>query len=434
MFRFIDFKNLADVSVDLSRPVTLLIGPNGSGKSNLIEALQLFSFTAGGRLLSNVTDAGREGALEIRGGLDGCCRNHGPAVSMELTTTSGPSQMPVRYSLVIGRQGEVLAERLDWRRAGSGAVVFQAKLARPGVLDVQYEDFTGGPDWPELALASNRSALSQYESFSPKASRTAEYADRYSAELAACDASVKAVRGELLRLGVLAPVPRLMRGYERMGQASLRTDGGNLSSILDALSTGTEDERAALQRITDRARQVPEEAFAQLRFVRTLLGDVTFLLQRKDSEFGVDARLLSDGTLRALALLTALETCAAGTRLVFEEFDNGIHPSRVKGIVDAVFETAKRRNLNVLLTTHSPATLDAVPDEELQSVLVAHWDAEKQATTMTPLLELPNVSDLLVRGKLGDLVTKRILDQYFTKPSDEDLAKQADEWVRLAQP
>ena len=42
----------------------------------------------------------------------------------------------------------------------------------------------------------------------------------------------------------------------------------------------------------------------------------------------VDARLLSDGTLRMLAVVTALETVPTGSRIIIEEFDNGLHPSR----------------------------------------------------------------------------------------------------------
>lgn len=48
MHRLIDFKSFADVSVNLFRPMTVLIGPNGSGKTNLIEAVELLAFLASG--------------------------------------------------------------------------------------------------------------------------------------------------------------------------------------------------------------------------------------------------------------------------------------------------------------------------------------------------------------------------------------------------
>ena len=39
MFYFRNFKGFADVTLNLERPVTILIGPNGSGKTTLIKIL-----------------------------------------------------------------------------------------------------------------------------------------------------------------------------------------------------------------------------------------------------------------------------------------------------------------------------------------------------------------------------------------------------------
>lgn len=84
----------------------------------------------------------------------------------------------------------------------------------------------------------------------------------------------------------------------------------------------------------------------------------------------IDARLVSDGTLRALAILTALEISAAGSRLVLEELDNGVHPSRVPVLAEALFECAERNRLHVLATTHNPATMNALREEQLNSVIL----------------------------------------------------------------
>jgi recombinational DNA repair ATPase RecF len=74
MFYLRNFKNFAEAELDLDQPVTLLVGPNGSGKSNLIEAVELLSFLASGHRLHEVTDIGREGAIEVRGGLEACAK------------------------------------------------------------------------------------------------------------------------------------------------------------------------------------------------------------------------------------------------------------------------------------------------------------------------------------------------------------------------
>ena len=74
LFYLRTFKNFAAAELDLDQSATLLIGPNGSGKSNLSEAVELLSFLSGGHRLHEVTDIGREGAMEVRGGLEACAR------------------------------------------------------------------------------------------------------------------------------------------------------------------------------------------------------------------------------------------------------------------------------------------------------------------------------------------------------------------------
>lgn len=74
MFYLRNFKNFAAAELDLDQPATLLVGPNGSGKSNLIEAVELLSFLAAGHRLHEITDIGREGAIEVRGGLEACAK------------------------------------------------------------------------------------------------------------------------------------------------------------------------------------------------------------------------------------------------------------------------------------------------------------------------------------------------------------------------
>ncbi|OQY53549.1 MAG: hypothetical protein B6247_14765 [Candidatus Parabeggiatoa sp. nov. 2] len=86
MYYFENFKGFTHAKLDLFKPLTILIGPNGSGKSNLIEAIELLSFIARGGSLPEITELGREGQLEIRGGLPSCARNGQDAFSMGIDT------------------------------------------------------------------------------------------------------------------------------------------------------------------------------------------------------------------------------------------------------------------------------------------------------------------------------------------------------------
>ena len=56
--------------------------------------------------------------------------------------------------------------------------------------------------------------------------------------------------------------------------------------------------------------------------------------------------LLSDGTLKVLAIATALLSVSTGSTLVIEEIDNSIHPSRAHDILNLMRQYAEERGLN----------------------------------------------------------------------------------------
>lgn len=411
-----NFKGFEEVEVDLLRPLTLVIGPNGIGKSNLIEGVELLAFLASGQPLHAVSDLGRGGAFEVRGGLQSCARRPGDTFSLgfgaEVYGDSFPA-ISVDYEITLSTRPtvEVWAERLtvggkDWFRAESDG---------PGLLGVHHTDFDG----PEtrLTLPSGRVVLSQYRSIT----RDDHYEEAHEI--------VEALQQHLRRAYVFDPNSRQMRDYGRVGNSVLLRDGSNLSPVLHALSVGTAEERAALRRITDRVRQLPEEPFGEIAFETTRLGDVMFGFAAESGQAMLDARLLSDGTLRTLAVLTAIETSEPGARVVVEEFDNGLHPSRVAMMLAAIIEAATRRRLNVLVTTHSPAALDSLAPDQLANVQVCHWDSARHAAKLTPLTELPRVDELLERGRLGDLVTRRVLESYLLPVTDAERQDQAKKWL-----
>ena len=227
---------------------------------------------------------------------------------------------------------------------------------------------------------------------------------------------------------VFDPDSRLMRGYERVGNNVLKRDGSNLSAVLYGLSTGDEDQRATLDRLLKSISQLPDEPFVKFDFTRTDLGDVIFSL-RESSGYTVDARVLSDGTLRTLAILTAFETVSEGSRIVVEEFDNGLHPSRVGVLTEAISEVAEKRDLKVLVTTHNPATMNFLTREQLKGVVVCTWDAEKGSASLVRIDQLARYDELLERGRLGDLVARRVIERHLVPDFEERQRKKVMEWL-----
>ena len=178
-------------------------------------------------------------------------------------------------------------------------------------------------------MSATRSVLSQYEHFATKNQKLHE-----SLHL------IRSVRDHLRASFVFDPKPSAMRRYERIGHDSLLRDGSNLSSVLYGLK---KNGNAKLDELSGHIRQVPDEPYREFDFVTTQLGDVIFGMQEEHSEQLSDARMLSDGTLRTLAVLTAVATGERYSRVVVEEFDNGLHPSRVASLIQERSPEAARR-------------------------------------------------------------------------------------------
>jgi hypothetical protein len=425
MHRFQDFKGFANAELNLFRPLTVLIGPNGSGKSNVIEGIELLSFLAHGGPLHEIVDLGRGGGsgLEIRGGLEACARHGGDVFSLSFGAST-PFEGEKRnfwYKVSIGVKPHprIVQESLVIEK---GPMIFETvegkKSATSGDVLVRFNNFARGGKKPQVSVSANRAVLSQYRESVTKHKK-----------FKTCVAVIQRLLSYLRSSFAFDPYPNLMRDYQRIGSLQLHRHGGNISAVLFGLSTGSDAGRQTLLRLVGRIKQLPEEPYRELSFVETQLNDVIFGFKEGENGHFFDARLLSDGTLRTLAVLTALETVEKGSRLVIEEFDNGLHPSRVKVLIEALEDCCQRRELNVLVTTHNPATLDALSKDQLDGVVMCVWDKELKAFNLVRLADLPQYVEILESGRLGDLVTRRAIERYLEPNFEEKRTREALEWL-----
>src|SRR5207247_4910078 len=72
------------------------------------------------------------------------------------------------------------------------------------------------------------------------------------------------------------------------------------------------------------------------------------------------SRIISEGTLRVLALCAIAVNPWGGSLLAFEEPENGVHPRRLELIVQLLTSLALERGRQVVVTTHSPLFCDSV--------------------------------------------------------------------------
>ncbi|MDD5139764.1 MAG: AAA family ATPase [Verrucomicrobiales bacterium] len=442
MFYLRNFKNFTEAELDFDQATTLIIGPNGSGKSNLIEAVELLSFLASGHRLHEVTDIGREGQIEIRGGLEACAKigndqfTVGFKGGVVLRDTVFPSDVTYEITVKVRPEPRIIGEMLKvkGRNISMFEILPQEGDTASADNQVRYDNNARGANKPVESIAADRSALSQYSRFAHGNKDLSESLN-----------VIEAVISTLASPSVFDPIPRLMRRYERRTENQLARNGYNISPVLFNLSIDRPmlkhqlggppkrimaNQRDVLERILNRIAQLPDEAFSRFDFVRMpKVGDVMFCFKLANRDEAIDARLLSDGTLRALAILTALETSKSGSRLILEEFDNGVHPSRVPVMALSLFDCAARNKLHVIATTHNPATMNSLKNEQLDSVLLVVSDQEKNTARLVRLRDLPGHVELIERGRLGDLVTRRIYEQHLRPNYEEERQAGIEDWA-----
>jgi energy-coupling factor transporter ATP-binding protein EcfA2 len=409
-----DFKSFDRATLPLAE-LTVLIGANASGKSNALEAIQLLSWLAEGRRLHDLPLAIRERELAVRG-LPGDLPHrrsgtgqsaNGPRLGCAIRRPGEPvGELELRIELAI-RDGElhVVGEELADPGSGSDFPLYRlVQPAAPGFteIEVAYNNFARGGKKPQIKAIDQQPVFTQL--LTP-----ARFGAEHPRSQQEIPAACKAVASTLSGVFFLDPEPRVARGYVHESLRRLESDGANLSSVLRGICR----DPGPRQQVLDFVRSLPEQEISGIDFVETPRGEVMVVLEET---FGgrstrYDATLLSDGTLRVLAVAAALLSVPAGTLIVIEEIDNGVHPSRARQLMEGIQRVASERSLRVLLTTHNPALLDNVPDAALPDVVVCHRDPETGASRLVRIEDLALYPELLARGTLGEIVTDRSLER-----------------------
>jgi predicted ATPase len=93
------------------------------------------------------------------------------------------------------------------------------------------------------------------------------------------------------------------------------------------------------------------------------VGEVELSLMEGD--VAMPARVLSEGTLRALGLLALSGVKEPPAVVGFEEPENGVHPRRIRDIAKILESRAESGDTQLIVTTHSPILPDHIPNESL---------------------------------------------------------------------
>lgn len=196
--------------------------------------------------------------------------------------------------------------------------------------------------------------------------------------------------------------------------------GENISAVLLALC---KQDPTTFDHIQKLVGEIVDDGITGINFVKTELNEVMLALQEK--EFQTPAREMSDGLLRFLAIAATLlpasesldikagtvqklgegnSVVQGGVLTVIEELENGVHPSQASRLLHMVEESGKRPDFKVLVTTHSPALLDAAEGRLNESIVVCYRDPDTGKSLLKPLVDFPDFEQVLASKTLGKAV------------------------------
>ena len=106
-------------------------------------------------------------------------------------------------------------------------------------------------------------------------------------------------------------------------------------------------------------------------------GTLNLLVRQSGVEYS--SRVLSEGTLRVLALCAITVNPWVGSLVALEEPENGVHPRRLELIAQLLVSLADQAGHQVVVTTHSPIFVDAVLKAKRTASEVGLLNVRRQA-------------------------------------------------------
>jgi AAA domain, putative AbiEii toxin, Type IV TA system len=395
--RLTSFKSFRNSVLPLE-PFTLLVGRNGSGKSNALDGLWTLSRLASGEDIRDALDGGREGPA-VRGGVIGCAPFGEPSFTLGCSVRTGEEVVALDVTVQVEPVVQVINEQLQI----GDETVLQTDPPNLDSADIiaSWNNQQRGRN-PKESFRASRLLATQVLSRVP-ATEPGQRIHLAAAQL------LEALRAVF----VLDPVPHLMRQYVPRRDVLLRRSADNLSAAVASLievPTTKDLLRTALTNLN-------EQQVDDITMSSSQLDDVMLTLSEhlNGRSYPVPARLMSDGSLRFLAILVALlqtpntealpqplasEDAIGQTTLVIEELENGLHASQAGRLIGLIREQVQTRRVRALATAHSPALLDALTGDEHRMVIVCQRDAHGRSM-LSRLVDLPGYSNIVAQGGLG---------------------------------
>ena len=368
-----NFKSLRDVTVELPR-LAVFFGPNSSGKSNLLDAIQALSWIGNARTLSDALS----GPFPVRGysfeafsfgagGVQEMFRKGSESFFLEADLANDTGRYRYRVEPKIDfRSGHLgIANEYLVQLGANGKPKGTAAIERvDDKLHIRRKGRSGHPRQEEIGL--NYSILSDRSLASSNGHSWLEEA-----------------RTELANWRTYYLEPRM----------AMRTE----TSPADVYDIGTHGEDIAPFLYKLKA-DYPKHFEAVSRALRSIVPSVEGLAVELDERRGTlnllvrqsgieySSRVLSEGTLRVLALCAITVNPWVGSLVALEEPENGVHPRRLELVAQLLLSLADQLGRQVVVTTHSPLFVDAVlrADRTTPEVGLLNVRRDADATVIEP--------------------------------------------------
>lgn len=324
-----NYRSLREASIELS-DLTLFIGANASGKSTILDVLRF--------LREAVHARNFRAPVSSRGGMLNLAWKGQEARQIEVAVVLEDDDQRFEWSVRLIRQ------------TPDFSVYEQLHGARPDFPPTQLLHAEAGEGWWWSGEKQAGVRLKQPPSTCALAAAAASFPARRVAEF-------------LGRWGFFDPSPFLLRrDWNLPDLSSFDPYGRNLGETLYTLKTSAPE---VFDKIVAATRSIvglptslePRESEERFYFVQ----------EEPGLQFPVHQMGVSSGTLRMLALMTALHGHPGPALIGIEEPENYIHPSALSAFVAHIL--AARERVQFMVTTHSPLLLDILDDPAVVSVV-----------------------------------------------------------------
>jgi predicted ATPase len=318
-----NYKSIATCDVRLG-PLTYLVGANGSGKSNFLDALHL------------VRDA-------LTGSLDSALNERGGLSEVRRRSSGHPTHFGMRLELCL-------------RDGRTGHYAFNVGALAGGGYEVQREEcgLDGLGRGPYFRLEHGELKASSEATFPSVTS------DRLALVSASGLAAFRPVFDALTAMGFYNLNPKLIRELQKPQEGRLlKPAGENIASVIGHLERTAPEAMSVIQEYLQTVAPMVQGV------ERKAIGPMETLEFRQDMAgarhpWRFLAQNMSDGTLRALGVLTALfqgNRDYAPTVIGIEEPETALHPAASAALREALQRASEKTQ--VIVTSHSPDLLDA---------------------------------------------------------------------------